>query len=175
MRCVPAAQRETAILNCADKTKRCYRIAEIQEDCRRLANVETGEKETPLGEKETPLGEKATKVGEKANFVGEKKFIHCRLRPVQRLALRLQRSASSERPSCFRTELALNVSLADRRSCIEPEDGGAEFAQRRHRQLERTEVRDDAGVVVEDTNGKCFVVTQACCAGNREMKELFIS
>ena len=41
----------------------------------RLANVETGEKETPLGEKETPLGEKVTKVGEKANFVGEKKII----------------------------------------------------------------------------------------------------
>ena len=56
--------------------KRCDRMAEIQEDCRRLADVETGEKETPLGEKETPLGEKATKVGEKANFVGEKKFIH---------------------------------------------------------------------------------------------------
>ena len=72
MRCVAAAQRETAILNCADKTKRCDRMAEIQEDCRRLANVETGEKETPLGEKETPLGEKVTKVGEKANFVGEK-------------------------------------------------------------------------------------------------------
>ena len=49
-------------------------MAEIQEDCRRLANVETGEKETPLGEKETPLGEKAIKVGEKANFVGEKKL-----------------------------------------------------------------------------------------------------
>ena len=47
-------------------------MAEIQEDCRRLANVETGEKETPLGEKETPLGEK---VGEKVNFVGEKKII----------------------------------------------------------------------------------------------------
>ena len=50
-------------------------MAEIQEDCRRLANVETGEKETPLGEKEIPLGEKVTKVGEKANFVGEKKII----------------------------------------------------------------------------------------------------
>ena len=50
-------------------------MAEIQEDCRRLANVETGEKETPLGEKVTPLGEKVTKVGEKANFVGEKKII----------------------------------------------------------------------------------------------------
>ena len=50
-------------------------MAEIQGDCRRLANVETGEKETPLGEKETPLGEKVTKVGEKANFVGEKKII----------------------------------------------------------------------------------------------------
>ena len=75
MRCVAAAQRETAILNCADKTKRCDGTAEIQEDCRRLANVETGEKETPLGEKETPLGEKVTKVGEKANFVGEKKII----------------------------------------------------------------------------------------------------
>ena len=50
-------------------------MAEIQEDCRRLANVETGEKETPLGEKETPLGEKVNKVGEKANFVGEKKII----------------------------------------------------------------------------------------------------
>ena len=68
MRCVPAAQRETAILNCADKMERCDRMAEIQEDCRRLANVETGEKETPLGEK-------VTKVGEKANFVGEKKII----------------------------------------------------------------------------------------------------
>ena len=42
--------------------KRCDRITEIQEDCRRLANVETGEKETPLGEKETPLGEKETKL-----------------------------------------------------------------------------------------------------------------
>ena len=50
-------------------------MAEIQEDCQRLANVETGEKETPLGEKETPLGEKVTKVGEKANFVGEKIII----------------------------------------------------------------------------------------------------
>ena len=56
--------------------KRCDRIVEIQEDCRRLANVETGEKETPPGEKETPPGEKVTKVGEKANFVGEKKIIH---------------------------------------------------------------------------------------------------
>ena len=55
--------------------ERCDRMAEIQEDCRRLANVETCEKETPLGEKETPLGEKVTKVGEKANFVGEKKII----------------------------------------------------------------------------------------------------
>ena len=55
--------------------KQCDRIAEIHEDCRRLANVETGEKETPLGEKETPLGEKVTKVGEKANCVGEKKII----------------------------------------------------------------------------------------------------
>ena len=42
-------------------------MAEIQEDCRRLVNVETGEKETPLGEK-------VTKVGEKVNFVGEKKL-----------------------------------------------------------------------------------------------------
>ena len=75
MRCVPDAQRETAILNCADKMKRCDRMAQIQEDCRRLANVETGERETPLGERETPLGEKVTKVGEKANFVGEKKII----------------------------------------------------------------------------------------------------
>ena len=50
-------------------------MAEIQQDYRRLANVETGEKETPLGEKETPLGEKVTKVGEKANFVGEKEII----------------------------------------------------------------------------------------------------
>ena len=74
MRCVPAAQRETEILNCADKTKRCDRMTEIQEDCRRLANVETGEKETPLGEKETPLGEKATKVGEKAKFCWRKFF-----------------------------------------------------------------------------------------------------
>ena len=65
MRCVPAAQRETAILNCADKTKRCHRMAEFQEDCRRLVNVETGEKETPPGEKETPLGEKATKLAKK--------------------------------------------------------------------------------------------------------------
>ena len=71
MRCVAAARRETAILNCADKTKRCDRMAEIQEDCQRLANVETGEKETPLGEK-------VTKVGEKVNFVGEKK-IHARV------------------------------------------------------------------------------------------------
>ena len=45
--------------------KRCDRIAEIQEDCRRLANVEPGEKETPLGEQETPLGEKATKLAKK--------------------------------------------------------------------------------------------------------------
>ena len=59
--------------------KWCYRMAEIQEDCRRLANVETGEKETPLGETETPLGEKVTKVGEKANFVGEKKIIGSRV------------------------------------------------------------------------------------------------
>ena len=43
-------------------------MAEIQEDCGRLANVE-------IGEKETPLGEKVTKIGEKANFVGEKKII----------------------------------------------------------------------------------------------------
>ena len=46
MRCVPAAQREAAILNLADENgmmKRCDWIAEIQEDCRRLANVETGE------------------------------------------------------------------------------------------------------------------------------------
>ena len=69
--------------------KRCDRMAEIQEDCRRLANVETGEKETPLGEKQTPLGEKVTKVGEKANFVGEKKIIgfdlivHVSLKPVK--------------------------------------------------------------------------------------------
>ena len=47
-------------------------MAEIQEDCRRLANVEPGKKKTPLGEKETPLGEKATKLA-KANFVGKKK------------------------------------------------------------------------------------------------------
>ena len=60
MRCVPAPQRETAILNCVDKIKLRDRMAEIQEDCRRLANVETGEKETPLGEKETPLGETLT-------------------------------------------------------------------------------------------------------------------
>ena len=52
--------------------KRCYWIAEIQEDCRRLASVEPGEYERPLGEKETPLEEKAMKVGEKVNFVGEK-------------------------------------------------------------------------------------------------------
>ena len=55
--------------------ERCDRMAEIQQDCRRLANVETGEKETPLGEKQTPLGEKVTKVGENVNFVGEKKYI----------------------------------------------------------------------------------------------------
>ena len=45
--------------------KRCDRIAEIQEDCWILANVETGKYETPLGEKETPLGEKATKLAKK--------------------------------------------------------------------------------------------------------------
>ena len=45
--------------------KRCDRIAEIQEDCQRLANLETGELETPLGEKETPHGEKATKLAKK--------------------------------------------------------------------------------------------------------------
>ena len=73
MRCVPAAQRGTAILNCADKTKRCDRMAEIQEDCRRLVNVETGEKETPLGEKETPLGEKATKLVKKRILLAKKK------------------------------------------------------------------------------------------------------
>ena len=53
---------------------------------------------------------------------------------------------------------ALDVSLADRRARIEPEDGGAEFAQRRYRQ--GTEVRDDPSVVVEDANGERFVVTQ---------------
>ena len=31
--------------------KRCDRIAEIHEECWRLANVETGEKETLLGKK----------------------------------------------------------------------------------------------------------------------------
>ena len=75
MRCVPAAQRETAILNLADENGSDEAVRSDQEDCRRLANVETGEQETPLGEKETPLGEKVTKVGEKANCVGEKKII----------------------------------------------------------------------------------------------------
>ena len=45
--------------------KRCDWIAEIHEDCRRLENVETGKKETPLGEKETPLCEKARKLAKK--------------------------------------------------------------------------------------------------------------
>ena len=49
-----------------------YRMAEIQEDCLRLANVETGEKETPLGEKETPLGEKATKLAKKRILLAKK-------------------------------------------------------------------------------------------------------
>ena len=45
--------------------KRCDRIAKIQE-CRRLANVETGQSETPLGEKETPLGERAIELPKKS-------------------------------------------------------------------------------------------------------------
>ena len=47
-------------------------MAEIQEDCQRLANVETGEKETPPGEKETPLGEKATKLAKKLFLLAKK-------------------------------------------------------------------------------------------------------
>ena len=46
MRCVPAAQRETAILNLADENgsdEAVHQIAEIQVDCPKLANVETGE------------------------------------------------------------------------------------------------------------------------------------
>ena len=52
--------------------KLCYRIGEIQVDCLRLANVESGEHETPLGQKGTPPGE--SKVGEKVNSVCEKKI-----------------------------------------------------------------------------------------------------
>ena len=73
---VLAAQRETAFLNWLTKMavmKRCDRIAEIQEDCLRLVNIETGEKETPLGEKETPLGEKATKLAKKRILLAKKK------------------------------------------------------------------------------------------------------
>ena len=54
--------------------KRCDRMAEIQEDCRRLANVETGEYETPLGEKETLLGEKATKLAKKRILLAKKNY-----------------------------------------------------------------------------------------------------
>ena len=55
--------------------KRCDRIAEIQEDCQSLANVETGEYETPLGEKVTPLGKKATKL---VFFVSGKNYSCCK-------------------------------------------------------------------------------------------------
>ena len=50
-------------------------MTEIQEDCRRLVNVEPGEKETPVGEKETPLGEKATKLAKKRILLAKKKII----------------------------------------------------------------------------------------------------
>ena len=46
MRCVPAVQRETAILNLADENGSDEEVLsdpEIQEDCRRLVNVQTGE------------------------------------------------------------------------------------------------------------------------------------
>ena len=55
--------------------KQCNRIAEIQEDFRKLANVETGEQETPLGKKRDPTWRKSQKVGDKVNFVGEFVFI----------------------------------------------------------------------------------------------------
>ena len=55
--------------------KQCDRIADIQEYCRRFANVETGEWKTPLEKKETPLGEKATKLATKWILLAKKLFV----------------------------------------------------------------------------------------------------
>ena len=74
MRCVPAAQRETAILNCTDKMKRCDRMAEIQEDCRRLANVEGDwRKRDPTWRKRDPTWRKSDQSWRKSEFCSRKK------------------------------------------------------------------------------------------------------
>ena len=54
--------------------KRCARMAEIQHGCRKLANIESGNKEnTP--QRRDHLAKKQKKSGEKVNFAGEKDFI----------------------------------------------------------------------------------------------------
>ena len=76
MRCVPAAQRETAILNLADENGSDEEVLLDRRDSRGLQ--ETCERRDlrirdPTGRKRDPIWRKSDKFGKKVNFVGEKK------------------------------------------------------------------------------------------------------
>ena len=78
MRCVPAAQRETAILNLEDENgcdeavlSDCLDSRGLPETCERR----DWRKRDPTWRKRDPTSRKSDTVGEKVNVVGEKKII----------------------------------------------------------------------------------------------------
>ena len=71
MRCVPAAQRETAILNLADES--CS-DEEVLLDCQDSRGLTETCKHRDWQIRD-PIWRKSDKIGEKVNFVGEKKYL----------------------------------------------------------------------------------------------------
>ena len=92
MRCVPSAQRETAILNLADENGSDEAVPSDRRDSRGLP--ETCERRDwrirdPTWRKRDPTWRKSEKVCDKVNFVGEKKIIRT---PSVHSSLRRQRA-----------------------------------------------------------------------------------
>ena len=112
MRCVPAAQRETAILNLADENGSDEAVQSDRRDSRGLQ--ETCESRDwrirdPTWRKRDPTWRKSDEIGEKANFVGEIFFI----REHQMLSL----------------EFELNDSLQDARASLSQHGRSGIFTQ----------------------------------------------